>query len=244
MTRVWGTFAHLFQKEDLIYEQSPLAYIRAINSNCYTTERVGKSPHRTTGFRERNTVPEPRAAAQTLERDGEGGLEPRGARCGPQPGWALGAGAAVRPQGSGVGWGSEWYLLFELLGGVVVDQGHGEGHGLVIAHQRKQHPRVGGGADPSHGLYFPGGLGPDVRRCPSCNEGGTSQGDPDPRGGERDAASSAPPRPRAAEDAGRRRRWEAGNSLPEPAVRANSWEVMGAGLWTQVWAAVQRPQAA
>ena len=101
MTRVWGVFAHLFQKEDLICEQNPLAYTRAINSNCYTTERVGKSPHRTTGFRDPNIVPEPRVAARTLVRDGEGGLEPRGAWCGPQPGWALGA--AVHPQAAASG---------------------------------------------------------------------------------------------------------------------------------------------
>ena len=122
--------------------------------------------------------------------------------------WAaagLGAGGSSSSSGSG-----EWYLLLEPLGGVVVDQGHGEDHGLVSAHQRKQQPRVGGGADPGHGLDFPGGLGPDIRRCPSCKEGGMSQGTPDgERGGERERReeqggelSSAPPRPRAAEDAG------------------------------------------
>jgi hypothetical protein len=47
---------------------------------------------------------------------------------------------------------------------------------MVIGHQCEQHPCVGGRADPSHNLYFPGGFCPDVWGCPSCNESGTLQG--------------------------------------------------------------------
>lgn len=59
---------------------------------------------------------------------------------------------------------------------MVVDQGHREGDSVVITHQRKQHPCVSGGADPSHDLYFPGGFGPDVWGCTCCDEGGASRG--------------------------------------------------------------------
>lgn len=80
---------------------------------------------------------------------------------------------------SNLGADGEWYLLFELLGRVVVDQGHREGDSVVVTHQREQHPRVGGGADPSHDLYFPGCFRPNVRRCSCCNEGGASRGHTD-----------------------------------------------------------------
>lgn len=86
-------------------------------------------------------------------------------------------GAGDPPRRGGLG-SSEWYLLLELLGGVVVNQGHGEGDHAVAAHQREQHPCVSGGADPSHDLYFPGCLGANGRGRPSCGEGGTSEGDP------------------------------------------------------------------
>lgn len=75
---------------------------------------------------------------------------------------------------STLGAARKWYLLFELLGGMVVDQGEGEGDGVVVPHQCEQHPRVGGGADLSHDLYFPGCFSPDVWRHSCCDEGGTS----------------------------------------------------------------------
>lgn len=108
-------------------------------------------------------------AGQTLVRDLQGwGV---GRESGRWPGWARQWGSS-----SPLGRSHERYLFFELLGGVVVDQGHGEHDGLVPANQCEQHPRVSGGADPSHSLYFPKGLRPDVRRRPSCDEGGASQG--------------------------------------------------------------------
>lgn len=70
------------------------------------------------------------------------------------------------------------YLLLELLGGVVVHEGHREGHGLVLAHQCQQHPRVCGGPDPSHNLYPPCCLISDVWGCPSCKERCASPGHP------------------------------------------------------------------
>lgn len=76
-------------------------------------------------------------------------------------------------QPSTLGAAHEWYLLFELLGGVVVDQSQGEGDGVVVTHQCEQHSCVGGGADLSHDLYFPG-FGPEVWRRSCCNEGGAS----------------------------------------------------------------------
>ncbi|KAK2118643.1 hypothetical protein P7K49_000029 [Saguinus oedipus] len=41
------------------------------------------------------------------------------------------------------------YLLLELLCGMIVNQGHREGHGT-------EHPRVCGRADVGHDFYFPG----------------------------------------------------------------------------------------
>lgn len=60
---------------------------------------------------------------------------------------------------------------------MVVNQGHGEGDGVVVTHQCEQHPRVGGRAYLSFDLYFPGCFSPDVWRCSCCNEGGASGGD-------------------------------------------------------------------
>lgn len=89
--------------------------------------------------------------------------------------------AAAPPQSEGGegGRAAARYLLLELLGGVVVDQRHGEGHGLAVAHQREQHPGVRGGADPSHGLHCPAGLHPAGRGRPRCKEGRASPGGPD-----------------------------------------------------------------
>lgn len=87
-------------------------------------------------------------------------------------GCLLDARAAPQPSGQD----TEWYLFFELLGGVVVNQGHRQGDSVVVMHQREQYPCVGGGSDPSHDFYFPGCFGPNVWGCSSCDEGGASKG--------------------------------------------------------------------
>ena len=87
--------------------------------------------------------------------------------------------ALSQSEGWGAGGSSKQYLLLELFGGVVVNQRHGEGHGLAVAHQRKQHPGVCSRADPSHSLHCPGGLRPAGRGRPRCKEGHASPGSPD-----------------------------------------------------------------
>lgn len=91
---------------------------------------------------------------------------------------------------------------------MVVDQGHRQGDSVVATHQREQHPRVGGGSDPSHDLYFPGCFGPNVRRRPSCNEGGASEGHTN----EGEVGVSGRRRSCRA----RRGRWEPRKDHPEP----------------------------